>query len=149
MKKMMKFLPMLLIAVLGIAVASCDNDKDEPVASSQLPSKATEFISQYFPSARVISSVKDRDEYDVMLSEGTSIDFYKDGEWKDVDAANGKALPTGFYPAEIDSYVAQYFKGIGINEISKVKRGYEVELTTGTEMVFAADGSFIEIGVDR
>lgn len=149
MKKILKILPMLLIAVLGIALSSCDNDKDEPISSSQLPSKATEFIGQYFPSAQIISSQKDKNEYEVMLSEGTRIDFNKDGEWTDVEAANSKILPTGFYPAEIDSYIAQYFQGLGINEITKVKRGFEVELNTGTEMVFAADGSFIEIGVDR
>ncbi len=149
MKKFLKLLPLLLIAVLGVALTSCDNDKDEPVPSSQLPSKATEFISQYFPSAKILSSQKDKDEYEVKLSDGTEIDFYKDGEWKDVDAAAGVILPTGFYPSEIDNYIAQYYEGLGINEITKVARGYEVELNTGTEMIFAHDGSFIEIGVDR
>ena len=79
MKKIFKLLPMLLIAVLGIALTSCDNDKDEPISSSQLPSKATEFITQFFPSARIVSSQKDKDEYEVKLSDGTQIDFNKDG----------------------------------------------------------------------
>ncbi len=149
MKRIFKFLPLLLIAVVGLAFTSCNNDKDEPVSSSQLPSKATEFISQYFPSARIISSIKDKDEYEVTLSEGTQIEFNKDGDWIDVDAANGKTIPSGFYPSEIDNYIAQNFEGIGINEISKVKRGFEVELTTTTEIVFSPDGTFIEIGVDR
>ncbi len=149
MKKILKFLPLLLIAVMGVALASCDNDKDEPIPSTQLPSKASEFITQYFPSAKIVSSQKDKDEYDVKLSDGTEIDFNKDGEWIDVDAAAGNILPTGFYPSEIDSYIAQNYEGLGINEITKVSRGYEVELNTGTEMIFAHDGSFIEIGVDR
>lgn len=149
MRKLFKFIPMLLIAVLGIALSSCDNDKDEPISTDQLPTKATEFITQYFPSARIISSQKDKNEYEVKLSEGTTIDFNKDGEWIDVDAADGKTLPTGFYPAEIDNYLAQYFAGQGISEISKVQRGYEVELITTTEILFGHDGSFIEIGVDR
>ncbi len=83
------------------------------------------------------------------LSNGTEIEFDKDGEWIDVDAANGKTLPSGFYPVEIDNYLAENFAGQGISEITKVKRGYEVELITTTEILFGPDGSFIEIGVDR
>lgn len=149
MKKIFKLLPMLLIAVLGIAFTGCDNDKDEPVSSGELPSKATEFISQYFPSARIVSSQKDKDEFEVTLSDGTRIDFDRQGEWTDVEASYLKTIPSGFYPSAIDSYVDQYFNGDGINEISKVKRGYEVELTTTTEILFDHDGQFIEIGVDR
>ncbi len=145
MKKILKLLPLLLIAVMGVALSSCDNDKDEPISSTQLPSKATEFISQYFPSASIVSAQKDNDEYDVTLSEGTKIEFNKDGEWIDVDAAVGKTVPSGFYPVEIDNYLSQNFEGQGINEISKVTRGYEVELLSSTEILFGPDGSFIQI----
>ncbi len=149
MKKILKFLPLLLIAVLGVALTSCDNDKDEPIPSSQLPAKANEFITQFFPSEKIYSAQKDKDKYEVTLSNGTEIEFDKDGEWIDVDAANGKTLPSGFYPVEIDNYLAENFAGQGISEITKVKRGYEVELITTTEILFGPDGSFIEIGVDR
>ncbi len=115
MKKIFKLLPILLIAVMGIALSSCDNDKDEPIQSSQLPAKATEFITQFFPSARIVSSHKDKDDYEVTLSEGTQIEFNKDGEWIDVEAADGKTLPSGFYPVQIDEYLSQYFEGQGIS----------------------------------
>ena len=148
MKKILKLLPMLLIAVLGISLASC-SDKDEPVSPTELPSVAKDFIITNFPSASITSVQKDKDEYEVKLSDGTSIDFDKKGDWIDVDAPDGKALPTGFYPAAIDSYLAENFDNEGINEISKVKRGYEVEIISGTEMIFDSEGNFIEIGVDR
>ena len=148
MKKILKLLPILLIAVLGISLASC-SDNDEPISSRDLPSISKDFIAEYFPSASIVSPQKDKDEYEVVLSDGTKIEFDKKGDWIEVDAVPGKALPTGFYPSEIDNYLSQNFDGEGINEITKVKRGYEVEITTGTEMIFAHDGSFIEIGVDR
>ena len=148
MKKILKQLPMYLIAIIGISLSSC-SDKDEPVAPSELPSIAKDFIIRYFPSSSIVSSQKDKDEYDVVLSDGTKIEFDKKGDWIDVEAAPLKTLPNGFYPGEIDSYLAQYFDGEGINEITKVSRGYEVEITTGTEILFGYDGSFIEIGVDR
>ncbi len=148
MKKILKLLPILLIAMLGISFASC-SDKDEPISSSDLPSISKEFITEYFPSASIVSTQKYKDEYEVVLSDGTKIEFDKKGDWTEVDAVPGKTIPMGFYPGEIDNYVSQNFDGEGINEITKVKRGFEVEITTGTEMVFAHDGSFIEIGVDR
>lgn len=148
MKKILKFLPMLLIAVVGITLASC-SDKDEPIPSSQLPEKATAFITQYFPSAKVVSAQKDKDSYDVTLSDGTDIDFDKTGEWTSVEAPTTKSIPSGFYPAAIDEYVAENLSGVGINGIEKVKRGYEVELITTTEILFGHNGEFIMIGVDR
>lgn len=147
MKKFVKFIPMLLVAVIGCMMLwSCD-DKDEPISDNALPSQAKTFIQQYFPSATIVSANKDKDEYEVVLSEGTRIDFNKSGEWTDVNAAIGKTIPSGFYPEEIDTYVAANFEGIGINEISKEKRGYDVELVTGTDLLFNYDGAFI--GFDR
>lgn len=148
MKKIVKLLPLLLIAVLGISMASC-SDKDEPIPSSQLPEKATAFIAQYFPGTTVASSQKDKDSYDVVLSDGTDIEFDKNGEWTSVEALTTKAIPSGFYPAAIDQYIDENLSGVGINSIEKVKRGYEVELITTTEILFGPDGEFIMIGVDR
>lgn len=147
MKKFIKFLPMFLLAVVGsMMLYSCD-DKDEPISSDSLPTQAKTFLQQYYPAATVVSTTKDKDDYEVILSEGTRIDFNKAGEWTDVDAAIGKTIPSGFYPAGIDTYVSTNFQGIGINEISKETRGYDVELVTGTELMFSYDGAFI--GFDR
>lgn len=148
MKKILKLLPMLLMAVLGISFASC-SDKDEPIASTQLPSISKDFIIKYFPSCSIVSAQKDKDDYEVVLSDGTKIEFDKKGDWTEVDAAMGKVIPTGFYPEAIDTYLNENFEGLGINEITKVNRGFEVELTTGTELLFGPDGAFIMVGVDR
>lgn len=126
---------------------SCDDDKDEPISSNELPTQAKSFITQYYPSASIVSTKKDKDEYEVVLSEGTRIDFNKSGEWTDVDAVVGKTIPTGFYPAAIDTYVNDNLGGVGINEISKETRGYDVELLTGTDVYFSYEGVFI--GYDR
>lgn len=143
MRKLMKFLPLLLIALVGLTAWSCSDDKDEPIASEQLPAAAKTFIAAYFPSAKIVSSQKDKDEYEVVLSEGTRIDFDKAGEWKDVDAAPGQTIPSGFYPATIDTYISTNMEGSGINEISKEKRGYDVELVNGMDLLFSYEGNFI------
>lgn len=148
MKKTFRLLSLLLISVMGLGFASCSDDDDEVIAGSELPSEAKAFVSEYFPSASIVSARKDKNEYEVTLSEGTRIEFDKKGVWQDVDAALGKTVPSGFYPASIDEYISATTEGIGINEISKEKRGYDVELTGGIEMLFDYDGQFISYGID-
>lgn len=147
MKKILKFLPLFLMAVLTLGITSCSDDKDEPVSPTDLPIKAKEFISTYFPSANIVRSIKDGHEYEATLSDGTRIDFDKKGEWQDVDAPLGMTIPSGFYPQAIDENVAQVSPEAGINEISKEKYGYEVELVSGVDMRFDHDGAFL--GFDR
>lgn len=148
MKKTFRLIPMLLMAFVAILAVSCSDDKDEPITTEQLPEQARTFINAYYPSATIVNSHKDKDEYEVIMSDGTKIDFNKHGEWKDVDAPVGKTIPNGFYPEAIDTYVYYNYNPAGINEISKDNREYEVELTNGLDLRFARDGAFIRIDHD-
>ena len=121
MKKLIRLLPLLLIVLVGLTTWSCSDDKDEPITSDQLPTTAKTFITTYFPSAKILSVQKDKDEYEIVLSEGTCIDFDKSREWTDVDAVAGNTIPSGFYPESIDTYISTNLEDIGINEISKEK----------------------------
>lgn len=148
MKKLLKFLPMLLVAVFGVtAMSSCsdDDDKDQSIAISMLPNSAKDFVTKYFSNAVIVSAKVDGNEYEAVLSDGTRIDFDKTGSWTDVDAPRGKTIPTGFYPEAIDTYVAANYAGVGINEISKETRGYDVELVSGVDLVFSTTGEFIAV----
>lgn len=148
MKKLFRFLPALMIAAMGVAATGCDDDKDEIISSEKLPATAQEFIIQYFPTAQIASTEKDGNDYEVLLSEGTRIEFNRKGVWQDVEAPFGKTVPSGFYPEGIDTYVqASFDAGVGVNEISKDNSNYDVELTTGTELRFNSQGVFI--GFDR
>ena len=146
MKKLYRILPMLLVAVLSIALWSCSDD-DEPVPITKLPSSSQTFLNTYFDNVDIISVTKDKDDYEVLLSNGYSVEFNTSGEWTDVDAPVGKTVPAGFYPAAIDTYISSAYSGSGINEISRIDRGYEVELLNGTDLYFSADGTYI--GIDR
>lgn len=148
MKKILSLLPLFLLTVICFAATGCDENEDTFISEKELPSSAKSFITTYFPSAEIMTTQREKDEYEVTLSDGTVIYFDKSGEWKDVDAAMGQSLPTGFYPAAIDNYIAANYAGAGINEISKERRGYDVELVTGQDLVFNAQGEFITIDKD-
>ncbi|ECR5254296.1 hypothetical protein F1K64_09650, partial [Campylobacter jejuni] len=83
-----------LAALLGTTVLLA---KDMVVPASELPNNAKEFISKNFKTAQIGLVKKDIDSYDVILNDGTEIDFMINGEWKEVDGKY-KALPHTILP---------------------------------------------------
>ena len=143
MKRILKFLPLLFVTVLFGAMAVACGDDDKVISETELPASARTFVSTYFAPAKVATVYKDRSEYEVILSDGVKIDFNKSGEWTDVDAPLNKELPTGFYPETIDTYLLANMDGAGINEISKERYGYDVELVNGIDLRFDSEGKFL------
>ncbi|MDE5812343.1 MAG: PepSY-like domain-containing protein [Muribaculaceae bacterium] len=148
MKKFLKFIPALLIAIAAVGFTGCSDDKDEPVNPSELPTTAKTFLDTYYPTVKIVTTTKDKDDYEVTLANGHKVDFTKSGEWTDVDAPQGQTIPSGFYPAQIDAYIETAYPGYGINEISRISQGYDVELTNAVDLIFSHDGSFISIDPD-
>lgn len=141
---------MLAVSVFMTGFVACDNDDDDdevPVVETQLPQNAKTFISQYYPDAKIASITRDTgdNEYNVLFTNGHDVTFNAAGEWVDVDAPMGQVIPDGIAPVAIVDYVSQNYSGTGINEISKEAYGYEVELTTGLDLEFNANGDFIRI----
>lgn len=143
MKKIVKFIPLMLVALILPLLWSCKDDKEEPVNSENLPQSAKTFLATYYPGEYVISALKDKNDYDVTLSNGHIIEFNSNGVWEDVSAPYGLTVPTGFYPSAIDTYVAENGNGFGINEISRERHGYDVDLVSGVEYRFDTEGRFI------
>lgn len=135
----------MLIALLGLAASACSDDKDEVITSDKLPASARTFVSQYYPAANIVFAQKDKDEYEAVLSDDTRIEFNKQGDWSDVDAPVGQAVAKGFYPEAIDTYVEANYPGAAINEISKERRGYDVDLTSDIDLIFSSDGTFLAL----
>lgn len=143
MKRILKFIPLLIVAIIaGFALTACGDD-DEPASAANLPAEAKSFLATYFPKAELVRAVKDDDDYEITLTNGFKIEFTHQGQWTDVDAPAGQTVPSGYYPGEIDTYVAGMGINQGINEISRDSQGYEVELTNGIELHFSLDGVFI------
>lgn len=146
MKRTMKKIVILIGTLAALSLQSCDGERFIGIAD--LPEKASTFIQTNFPSAEVISVVKDYDDlsytYDVVLSDGTVIEFKRSGEWKDVDARTSK-VPDAIVPANILSYVQTNYEGNYIVDISRDIR-YDVELDNKRELVFTLTGTYL--GVD-
>lgn len=134
-----------ILSALLIAAAAMQTNvyAGTPIQKSALPAAAQTFIKKYFPGDEVRKAEKDRgrrgDEYEVDLISGAEIDFRENGDWKEVKAPRGKAVPAAIVPAAISKYVSTNFSGQTIVEISRKRGGYEVELSNGTELKLTAE----------
>ena len=135
-----------LLAISLATFASCDKD-EQPVDPAQLPAEAQTFIDTNFPATTINSVVKEYDDftyhYDVYLADGTTLEFDKRGEWKDVQN-RVSGVPDSIVPEKILSYVTNNYSNAFIVEIER-DRQYDVELNTGIDLDFSLDGDFIRI----
>lgn len=145
----MKRFLLLLIGLFGFATIGCADDK--PIAFEQTPAAAQQFTKTYFPKAKVLYAKVDQEvfdrTYDVMMADGTQLEFNKDGEWIEVDCRN-LAVPTAIVPQQIKNWVAAQYPGQEIVSISRDKRGYDIKLSNLFEVDFDLNFQVIDMDVD-
>lgn len=134
---------LLLLSVI-LTAASCDKDEKE-IGYNALPAKAQQFIAQYFPMAECTRAVCDRDggttEYEAWLSDGTELDFDKQGEWTSVDC-KFSALPSGILPEVITTDIVARYPESPAYKVEKQPGGYEIDIP-GWELYYNYQGTFI------
>ena len=149
MKKIMMIVA-LSVATIGLAVAAAWHhyDDEQPINKSELPAKAQEFISEHYANYSVKHATIDRDitstEYEVVLENGTKIEFNEGGEWHSVDCRGG-AVPAAIVPGEISTYVRDNYPSCAIDELKRERRGWEVGLSNGLDLEFDAAFRLMEI----
>ena len=123
--------------------------KDVQIKFSELPQKAQTFVKTHFSESDIASVWKDTEmllveDYTIVFNNGTEIEFYPSGEWKEVKS-RGTEIPAKIIPNGIAQYVSQNYSGHPIKKISKERNGYEVELIGGTDLEFSQNGKFLRI----
>ena len=128
----------MIIIGLGLSAQNPQYEGVGPVVcgsvqKSQLPEKAQKFVAKHFKNAEIASVQKEFSDgdYDVVLSDGTQVDFTAKGEFKDVEAAKGKSLDV----AVVKSIVpGKTFKELTkreltnkVESIEKTRKGYSID----------------------
>lgn len=116
---------------------------------AQLPKTAQTFVNSHFNKQPVSLVTSEKEtlspiEYKVVLQNGTEIEFDQKGNWTEVDG-NKTAIPEKIIPAAILAHVKKSFPNNGITQISKERRGYDVELSNGLDLDFDLQGKFLKI----
>ena len=138
----MKRVLILIFLLLPVAAFA---DEDRPIRFGDLPTGAQKLISGYFPDAKVTLATVDREfldtSYDVILDDGTRMEFDSRGEWKEIECRAG-SVPEGVMPPQIVSFLAEHYPQARVKDIERDKQGYEVNLDNRRELSFDAHGNF-------
>lgn len=129
-------------------MACADNDKVTNNIN-ELPQVSRTFLNNYFNGNKVSHIKIDKDflivdSYDVILTDGTKIEFNRDGEWKEVKSFQ-QNIPDALIPREVRQYVSQNYPGQKIMTVERGKRKVSVDLANGLELKFDLNGNLIDI----
>ena len=112
---MKKFL--LVIVTIFISVTSANAFIDSYVISrDNLPEEAQKMLEKYFPKAKVSLIKIDRHllkkpDYDVRLTNGSTIRFGNKGKWKSIDCGK-RAVPEELVPKTIRTYISKNYPDV-------------------------------------
>lgn len=138
----MKFKPTLFALLFaGFAYA------DVVVSFNALPQNARNFIQAYFKNAQVNVVKQDEDSFDVILNDGTELEFFINGDWKEVDGKY-KAIPTGFLPAKAVQNAKSAQSNAQIIEVSRKPYGIKFKFSNQMETYTDADGNIVRQKLD-
>ena len=117
--------------------ASADNNK--PIPFEQLPQAAQQFVKTHFADVKVtvttIESGLLEKSYDVILDDGTKVEFDRNGEWTEISCRTSN-VPTKVVPQKISAYLQTTFPKNAVKKIERDNGRYEVELQSGAEVTF-------------
>lgn len=140
-----------LSIILAVLIASISLSARDRVSRdiNQLPAPARTFLKTHFPKTpvnhiKIDKEIFESTSYDVILNNGSEIEFDSKGEWKEIDCGN-KAVPKAVVLNDILKYVNTNFPKRAIVKIEKSSKKYEVELSDGTDLEFGRDGKFRKI----
>lgn len=144
MKKMLSLLVMAIVAV-QFSFAGDVTTKDV----NQLPLSARNFINRHFAKAQVAQIKIDKEmlkspKYEVVLTNGTEIDFDSKGNWQEIEAAKG-SVPASVIPEFAANYLkAHNFTQERVTKVDRDRNGYEVKLGSGVSFKFDKKGKFLK-----
>ena len=147
---MKRILRILMIAICCMVscnmVANADNDK--PISVNALPAKAQTLLSQHFNGQKVMLATIEKGDinksYDVVLQNGTKLEFDKKGNLTEIDCKQGK-VPAKLIPQAIRNYLKKNYPAQAVKKIEMSKNEYEVELANGLDLTFNKHFQLIDI----
>ena len=132
----------LLVVLMGFIALGAFVSCDRTVSPDKLPAQAKQFITAHFNGIEVLSVRKDGFKYDVVLFDGTELEFSHGGQWIEVDCGLNP-LPDGVLPANTAKYLTAKFPMNFATHVKFEHKRYEVELDNDLDLLFDKNGNFM------
>lgn len=111
------------------------------VQLSSIPQNAQNFIKQHFPNIQVSYIERDWDDIEVYLADGTQIEFFPNGDWKEVKCYMN--MPASILPANVMATIQRTYPQAAIIKIEKQFTIFEVKLNNMMELYIDNNGTLI------
>ena len=137
---MKKILSLLVLAIVAVQFSWAADVITKDM--NQLPLPARNFIN---PHIKIDKEMLEATKYEVLLTDGTEIEFDSKGNWEEVSARKGQVIPASIVPNfAVDYLKAHNFAAEGVTKVERDRKGYEVELSTGVSFKFDKKGKFVK-----
>lgn len=142
----MKKIIILLFALILSASSAYAIIDSYTVSRDKLPEEAQKMLKEHFPKAKVSLIKIDRHllkktDFDVRLTNGTTIEFTNKGKWTSVDCGK-RTVPEALIPKTIRRYVEKNYQDVTIVSIRKNNSGYDIGLSDQVKLRFNLLGQF-------
>ena len=109
----MKKLLFILLSMMSVSAALQAGNEIRTTDPQKLPATAREFIATHFPDTRIALIKIDReggrtDSYDVLLENGSDLEFDRRGQWTEIDAERA-TVPQSIIPLRIADYLKRNY----------------------------------------
>jgi len=133
-----------VVLLLGFVIST---NAQKKIETTELPKPAQEFIQKHFSNTTIDTAQKDAEHgekgYEVKLKDGTEVEFWKDGSYREVDG-DDKPIPTEFIPASVKDYVAKNYPNEKITHIDYGHKDLDVDLTNDIDLEFTREGKILK-----
>ena len=134
----MRNMRMLPVVAVLFALTAQAFFADTVIPADRLPPQIRDTVAAAFPERTIRRAKTDAHEYEVVLDDGTEIEFYQDGIWKEIDSR--AEIPGSLLPEFVTVYVREHFPDAAVCKAEKNRKHLAVEISDGTELYFSHDG---------
>lgn len=147
MKRILRILMIAICCMFSCNMAA-NAGNDKPISVNALPAKAQTLLSQHFNGQKVMLATIEtggiNKSYDVVLQNGTKLEFDKKGNLTEIDCKQA-TVPDQLIPKAIRNYLKENYPAQAVKKIEMNKNEYEVELANGLDLTFNKHFQLIDI----
>ncbi|MBZ7927934.1 MULTISPECIES: PepSY-like domain-containing protein [Campylobacter] len=137
---------MKLFFLIFICIFFTHLNADIIISPDNLPDNIKTFIKKNF-NASIGIVQKDRNSYEVYLSNGLELEFESDGTWKEIESKLDP-FDFNFLPSNIIDIIKNKFPNIKAREIERKINYYKIKLSNGIKIYIDFNGTILHKGSD-
>lgn len=132
----------LFLVATALTVMSLSAMAGVVIQPSGLPKAAQDFIKKSFPNDPILYAEQNRKDFEVALQSGIEIEFFINGEWKEIKSSY-QPLSATLLPNAVSNALKQKYPQASILKIEKQYSSYEISLDNRREIYISNNGEVL------